>query len=46
MAVLLATSVVSGCEGKAKPRDIDAVWNDLTSEERADYLEEELPHAS
>ena len=41
-AVFLATSAVSGCEGKATPRDIDAVWNDLTSEERVAYLEEEL----
>lgn len=42
VAVLLLIPLLSGCEEKAEPQDIDAVWNDLSSEERVAYLEVEL----
>ena len=35
----------SACEGKAPPKDIDAVWGDLTSDERVAHLEGELEAA-
>lgn len=45
---ILTTALVllcSACEGKAPPKDIDAIWPDLTSEERVAHLEGELQAA-
>ena len=45
---ILTTALVllcSACEGKAPPKDIDAMWPDLTSEERVAHLEDELVDA-
>lgn len=43
LSVLLTACV--GCQGKAPPENIDAMWSDLSSEERVAHLEAELDDA-
>lgn len=43
LSVLFAACV--GCQGRAAPENIDAMWSDMSSEERVAHLEAELDDA-